>query len=59
MTLVFIFKLMLTIKVKISIRFSDFLGAKMGFCPFRPKNVAKCLYFETRFLENRVIGNQT
>jgi len=33
--------------------------AKMDFCLFCPKDVAKYLYFETRFLENRVIGNQT
>ena len=31
------------------------LWAKMGFCPFHPKNVAKYPYFETRFSKNRVL----
>ena len=31
----------------------------MDFCLFCSKDVAKYLCFETRFLENRVIGNQT
>ena len=26
--------------------------AKMGICPFRPKDIAKCSCFETRFDEN-------
>ena len=35
------------------------MQAKMGICPFRLKDVAKYPHFETQFLENQAIGNQT